>query len=598
MVKRSFLTVLLVTLLLAATTTIVYAADPEPEPVQQDEGGVDQVIGTLGLYAAMMAVLALGTEVVIDMVRPIFGLQRKMNVDEAFAKLKEQLPKTLTELEVSKKTQKQLKETIKEMEDTAKDFGNNAERARSILYEEWPDILTDLATQSVDAVFDRHWETIREELLEAGVPENSPELSAAGTWLKGAINNARETGIIDLQGPLTLVNGVLEEVKVQQNKIQSPFRKFWRWVRDSGIRLGRWFLRPDVNAWMKKAFKEVGLPQGLVDSLGKTLQDEWIDLLEDLVTLSAKEWLDKHWETIEKALKDISLKNYSSEIIDKLLGKMSNAEKGNKSDKSSGGIKKVMGDMWLNVPDEIENGLPDVSKLVQAGLSLNTDSVKDWLKKQLNRPVRRILRWVCFLPAYVEYGWARLRGTLEGGIKVHEGIKKLGEIAFEPARSLQEAAQCILEEDVQQGLREEKRVKWLRVISTVVGIILASILSLDSIQLLEPVLSSAANTFHELPDEGEILKPEAWYNLEQIIERADRDPDNNSFDPQRGLLGVLNPVLSPILALTPGVILSGLGAAAGSGFWHDVLDKLRATKQVSEMVKKAKEALGVGSGGP
>ncbi|MFL7791602.1 MAG: hypothetical protein AB8I69_05630 [Anaerolineae bacterium] len=445
--KRTLLVVLLVVLSLAATTTIAYAADPEPEPEQQDGSGIDEVLGTLGLYASMMAVLAVGTEVVIDMVRPIFGLQRKMSTDEAFAKLKEQLPKTLEELGLSQETQDQLTKTIAGMEQTAKSFGADAEKVRTILYEEWPDILTDLATQSVDEVFEKHWGVL-EKKLQSAVP--SVPLNVVEAWLRGAISNARMTGTIDLQGPLTLINGVLEEIKIQQNRIQSPLRKLWRYFRD---RLLTW-----------------------ATSLEEKVQWGWV--------------------------------------------------------------------------------------------------------------VSFILR----IPAYIEYGWARLRGSLEGGVEVKEGIKKLGKVAFDPARSLQEAARRVLEEDIQQGLREEKRVKWLRIISVIVGIILAAILSLDSFQLLEPVLSSAANTFHASPSAGESLKPEDWYNLEQIIERADKNPNNNSFDPQCAF-GILSPALKPLFNLTPGIILSGLGAAAGSAFWHDVLDKLRTTKQVSEMVKKAKKTL-------
>jgi hypothetical protein len=44
-----------------------------------------------------------------------------------------------------------------------------------------------------------------------------------------------------------------------------------------------------------------------------------------------------------------------------------------------------------------------------------------------------------------------------------------------------------------------------------------------------------------------------------------------------------------VLALTPGIVLSGLGTAAGSGFWHDQLDRLRSAKemvgQMQEMVE-------------
>jgi hypothetical protein len=38
--------------------------------------------------------------------------------------------------------------------------------------------------------------------------------------------------------------------------------------------------------------------------------------------------------------------------------------------------------------------------------------------------------------------------------------------------------------------------------------------------------------------------------------------------------------------ITPGIILTGLAASAGSAYWHDVLDRLQAAKKGTEAAAK------------
>ena len=167
--------------------------------------------------------------------------------------------------------------------------------------------------------------------------------------------------------------------------------------------------------------------------------------------------------------------------------------------------------------------------------------------------------------------------------------KGLQEKDLKPMTPIREAARRILDADRQQGLEEDKRIKWLRIISAVVGIALAATLQIDSLLLLEPVLGNAANAFREAPSAGaETVPPEEWYTLGDIIRVPREDPT----DPQSdfvlpGVLGarVLGAALKALLVLTPGIYLSGLGAAAGSSFWHDMLDKLRSAKEVAGQVK-------------
>jgi len=231
--KRLIFVLTLTTLLFALTSTVVYASDPvsdEPEP--EKSTGIEEIVGTLGLYAAMMAVLAVGTEVVIDMVRPVFGLQRKMTTEEAFTKLNAWLPGAVKDLGLPKEAETRLEATMKELKETTEKWGAQvakAEQARRIIQEHWPEILKSLAVQSVDAVLKEYWDKIKGKLEGAGL--DTTQLETMHAWLAGALNQLQGTSVTDVQSQLTLLEGLLKGVKDQRNEVQSPLRKFWRWLR-------------------------------------------------------------------------------------------------------------------------------------------------------------------------------------------------------------------------------------------------------------------------------------------------------------------------------------------------------------------------------
>ena len=62
-----------------------------------------------------------------------------------------------------------------------------------------------------------------------------------------------------------------------------------------------------------------------------------------------------------------------------------------------------------------------------------------------------------------------------------------------------------------------------------------------------------------------------------------------AWDPSEAKLNELAALLreTDLAKAAPGMLLSGLAASAGSAFWHDQLDRLRATKTVAEQVKAA-----------
>jgi hypothetical protein len=484
--RRLLPILLLVTLLLALTSTVVYASPLGGQPPEPDEErtGIEDVIGALGLYAALMAVLAVGTEVVIDAVRPIFGLQRKMTSEEAFSKLREWLPGTMRDLGLPEEAENRVQATMKELENTTKDWGDNAQKALTIVQEQWPNILKDLAVQSVDELLKKYWDkTIFPQLKQAGLTE--PEAEKVHAWLATTLNWLSGTSVTDLQSYLGTFNSLMDGVELQRNEIQAPLRKLWRWLRDRLIDWGEY----------------VG---------GKYEEDQYVP-----------------------------------------------------------------------------------GKWGEFG--------------------RRFVRHLLFLPAYLEYGWARLRGKLDGGVKIVEGIKKLGKVGLKPVHDLKEAAKRILEADRQQGAEEEKRIKWLRVISAVVGIVLAATLQMDSLQILHPILGSvtAALTVETEEKGGQVeMKMKTMEELLNVPMLDLRTPESKAKEagvsqevPLAAWDHVCNAVIWVVnwmLGLTPGLVLSGLGAAAGSGFWHDQLDKLRAAKsaigQVQDVAKQVKELTGGGGG--
>ena len=441
--KRLLAILLIVTLLTALTPFAAYACPTTQDGNDGEGNGIGSVIGTLGLYAAMMAVLAVGSEVVIDAVRPIFGLKRKKTASEALSDLKDWLPGTLEDVGASPEAQRQLNERIKEMEDLALKYEGRAEEIRRVVREEMPDILKDLAIHSIDEALDKGWEKLEPRLRKIDPDADLEELKG---WLKETLTRLEETNIAEIATHLDSVSTLLDAVREQNNKLQGPLRKFWRWLRDSLLRVGH---------------------------------------------------------------------------------------------------------------------------AAQAN-------------EKLPEPLQRVIVFLCRIPAYPEYVWIWLTGKLPEGDTLGERLEKLGEHRrFAPVLTMEEAAKRILEEDVGYKDQEKSRIAWLRILSAVVGIALAASLRMDSLQLVEPILGNAVDTFRPPQEAGQTVE---WYTFEEIIEGDAKD-----IDPRLGLPGALGEFTAALLTLTPGIALSGLAAAAGSGFWHDQLDRLREAKQVVTQVQEMTE---------
>ena len=121
------------------------------------------------------------------------------------------------------------------------------------------------------------------------------------------------------------------------------------------------------------------------------------------------------------------------------------------------------------------------------------------------------------------------------------------------------AANRLMEIDERDKQENKIRISQLRFISVVVGILLAYILKVDSADLLGELFSNSTN-FLDITLIAENSALLQWVH--------------NTF-------GVQAP------AVTAGVLLTGLGASAGSNFWHQQLNRLESIKQGTDAAQAA-----------
>ncbi len=440
--KRLLVALVLVIILVTALTPVAAHAGPIVQEGDDGDGGLDvgAALGTLGLYAAMMAVLAVGTEVVVDVVRPVFGLHSKTTAQDAFANLQTWLPGMVKDLGLSKGAEARIQRSIRDLEELTKSFEQEAEKTLVIVEERWAEILKDLAVRSADLVVKEHWAKIEPELEQVLDPR---QVEIVHAWLVGAINRLSGVSPANLESHLALLNDMLEEVERQREGLQSsPARRLWRYLRTA----------PWSRIW-----------------LGRFMT-----------------WFQFAWD-------------------------------------------------WLR--DRLPDDVRDVDSLQR-----KVETYRQYLSDPHTIP---------------------------------------------PVKTLREAGQRVLELEARHKQEEKRRITWLRVISVVVGIFLAVSLQVNTFQLLEPVLGSAADTFRVRREDKVV-----WYSFEQMIEyhlavQQGKQPGGEDlFDPTLGLPWVLGSFFAMLFGLKPGIVLSGIGAAAGSGFWHDQLDRVREAKSVVSQVEE------------
>ena len=159
----------------------------------------------------------------------------------------------------------------------------------------------------------------------------------------------------------------------------------------------------------------------------------------------------------------------------------------------------------------------------------------------LNDLLRNLEQQRNAIRSYVRRFWEWLQKRLMPG-RYQQMMSERARRETQPViKSLEHAPGELLALDRRDVMDRDTYVRWIRLISVVVGVTLAYMLQIDAAVLLTDFLPESANflstQFHLMP---------GWP------------------------------------AISAGIILTGLGASAGSGFWHDQLSRLQAVKQTAE----------------
>lgn len=487
-----------------AVPGVVYAA-PVTEDVAE-ANALTEALGTLAVYAAVIAALAAGVEVLTDLVRPALGMERQPQALETLEHMKEWLPGTLKELGTDPQAQAQLEGYLTQLDKTVRDVTSAAQPDRiAQAVQKW----ALGAVRSVGAA--------AHEQLETKLQELAALLRDQFALQEGDVNRALDSAkqILDaLQRGEPLEQSVQEFKKLLGNlnldasqvdgAVAKAFEALSTLVGDE-----------QLERELKKLLSGFGLQASEIDSAVATA----LQVLNGLKTAQGAQQVVKLASSLDS------------------FGSLLDAVEAQRDD-----VIGVFRRLWRALRDW--NGLGLTRRLFPG------EERWDWIR------TRSLLGALLYL---LEKGWNLLWGKSEAG--------------GQPTLLLMPGtvAQVLLNRDLVHQRREVSRQRQLRFVTVVVGMALAVALRIDSLELLKPL-------FGAHPPEA-LLADGKFLTLEQILEK---------------LLGVSWAVqnwrglgqwlLSWIAAATPGMLLSGLAASGGSAFWHDQLDRLRATKQTAEQV--------------
>jgi hypothetical protein len=566
------------------------------------EDALSKTLGILAVYAAFMAALAVGVEVITDLFRPIFGLERQPQAMETLQGMKAWLPATLKEMAATPEAQARLQGFLTELDQTVQDDAAQPEKIAQEI-QKWA-----LATvKSAGGLLAGQVDAKIGELVDRLLPQES--FARAVEHAVGQLQ-LQELGL-DTQTIATLVKWVQEQaqaliqqvyvkviqgdsleqaiietlqsllaqlppaVQLSDEQLAAVLKKIERGVLENlpikgpalekAVTTTRQFLQAlQGSAQFSPAMSEL---KELLQGLGlKTSQIDQViaKALEMLGVLAESQHLAQKKAELQTLLQGFGLEpSQAAEIVAKALETL-NALKGGDA------VQQI-----INLASSL-NAFSDMLNVVEAERHDMTGylrrlwrTLRDWEGLGLthylpDKPQWEELRKRSALGALfylLEKAWNYLWGKGEPGTQ-HDHTLIL---------TPDTAAQTLLERDRLHRQQESIRQRQLRLVTVIVGFVLAFWLRVDSLELLKPLFGE--NLPEALFVDGNIL------TLEQIFKNLLNVP----WDVAKWT-GPGKWLFSWIAIATPGMLLSGLAASGGSSFWHDQLDRLRAAKQTTEQV--------------
>jgi len=545
--------------------------------------GLARLFAGLGMFAAVMAIMAVGTEVVIDSFKFFVGLKQKVTAMEALDSLKEELPRQLTELGVEPKSQERIDKLFKELEatlDSLKDMLKPLESARDVYetikdgelakaFEGIKDLETEIkkvGTQLGVETDEKKRKTLEEEaekklgeLKEAAKKGISDVLSKLGKQfeldkttvdqfektLQGSIDGITLKTVLDAADyTMDLVGGVFKEI---QEKGPQWTADWLRLQADTYRQEGRKEVVNRLDNSIIPALTALGFGDTVVQGTKAKLVeriDDFAVLLQDKATTYALavrnllEAVEKRRQEMQSPARKIWRRLRKSDALSFWLT-------------LTGTVISIAGIVVACLLDLPESWYTGYTFLV---LGILVGAV--WSKGHMKRNPGDMKLGDGLKKIEEVFNTAMGRPNTYGEIDptVEDQLKKMGPTTI---------ANVVLQREDKHRDEEASRIRILRIISIFVGAALAYALQMDALILLEQALPGAAK-FNITVWRGEKL---------------------------RGLWPALT------YDLTAGIILTGLAASAGSKFWRDLLGRLQASKQQAEsaavLLRKGKAMLGV-----
>lgn len=610
--------------------------------------GLGQLLAGLGMFFAIMAIMAVGTEVVIDSIKVALGLKSKVTAMEALERMERLIPGQLATLGVDVASQEQFESLTKNMRDTVQPISETPAALDALKTGNVNQFLNHLSGLGVStADINRLQQALSNVLIltdenlttlkKTVVPLLNSTSAALGKSSQVTLfDNHQKKFFQDVQTEVDTIKTTIEKFTIPANvdltNLIEQFKtvqKQWhslqtlilheiysvsarattQWLttqRSTLVNLGR--------SSVMDNFDEFVVPQlvpldTFINQLGfaphRSIENETRIRLEGaLSTLDAQalQVTDQYIESLDNLLQGVEARRFEIQSpIRKLWRRLRNA--GSLWGAGSmWGVFSVIGAiiMHLLLTTIQENppqfwwgsmgwgmGLSAIFMVVLSlvGLAIykaknldksegssNTDQT-DWFWKWLF--VGQETNRYPSLLGFIELVWNWLRGDQDLHpqtfdqpkpfiIKAEQTVKQSTIDKLTP----ENAAQVVFMRTNQQQDEEKSRLRFFRLISLFVGLIIAYILQIDAAILLDKAVPGIEQIINSV------------LNIDgQIIQETLKWP---WLDAQRDI--------------TAGIILTGFAAAAGSKFWHDRLSQLQATKEGAEtaidLLNQAKEVSG------
>jgi hypothetical protein len=549
----------------------------------------------LGMFFAVMAIMAVGTEVVIDTFKVLIGVKSKVTSLDTLERFEKLMPGQLAALGVGAAEQEEFKQLTanlgRTLQDSLKplnDLDAIKQAMSSGYYREAYEAIEKLAEEVKGGTPNDQIEKLKKKARETLLGKLD---QLANENIKKALTDAiYNVTAQDAPHLLDTIAGVLKN----QNWATILTEEWLTAQRDLLLQQGRGEVLRLFEKQVKPQLEGLGLNPDLVTAaqgqleLGLTAIDTRAKEATDTYVNSLKNLLDsveaRRFDTqgpIRKVWRRLRMVKHGEKFLALILGLVDTPILWLWGVPLYTLVFRVVPPAWLqNLWSPIVAGL--ITALIYWGILLllarwgkslyrgklsealeeaqtkNDQDAIDKIGKALAEDGLTVLQ-------KVEYLWNYIRGQkLIDPNKFH--IPPKVEEIVDTALSATTAAQIVLARTDQQRDEEGSRLRWLRAISALIGLYLAYLLQIDAAELLDAAVPGIANVINSVLR----LSAEDLQKLSPIF-LSDRD-------------------------ITAGIILTGLAASAGSTFWHDQLDRLQAAKKGAEsaarVVEQARQYIG------